>query len=257
MDQAICRPLHPLVCFLYADWKEITWQFWAELQWWKMVKTGMLEMMLKMGTALMQRKHGLRILVPVNQVRSTWSDLQRQLICIKRRSIGASDVEVPLNFKGESQEGSLSPSEKTGHTVGIPDQNVLFTKPQQQTPFLNPNPFSIWCGIKNIAPVRISEESSMALLHNGCQVNTVTPEFIEACSLNVGLRSNMIGGRMSMVGLGGMHTCLLSYIIIRVQVYGVEGYNEDQIDFAIPDLSKFVSRVQSSWILWRSEESSM
>ena len=46
-----------------------------------------------------------------------------------------------------------------------------------------------------------------------------------------------------MVGLGGMCTHPLGYIIIRVQVEGVEGYDKDQVALVIPDLSEFASRV--------------
>ena len=52
-----------------------------------------------------------------------------------------------------------------------------------------------------------------------------------------------VEGRVSMVGLGGMHTCPMGYMIIRVQVDGVGGYNKDQIALVIPDSSKFPSRV--------------
>ena len=40
MDQAMCRPLHPLAYFLHADWKEIAWQFQTELQQWRGWKLG-------------------------------------------------------------------------------------------------------------------------------------------------------------------------------------------------------------------------
>ena len=55
----------------------------------------------------------------------------------------------------------------------------------------------------------------MVLLDNGCHVNTVSPEFVETHSLDAGLMSNLVEGRMSMVGLGGMCTDPLGYIIIR------------------------------------------
>ena len=51
-----------------------------------------LEMTLKRRTALTQKRQGHRIPVLVNQVRSTWSNLQRQSTCINRRNMGASDV---------------------------------------------------------------------------------------------------------------------------------------------------------------------
>ena len=40
-----------------------------------------------------------------------------------------------------------------------------------QTPFLNPNPFNQWYGIKNVARVRVNWESCMALLDSGMEIN--------------------------------------------------------------------------------------
>ena len=57
----------------------------------------------------------------------------------------------------------------------------------------------------NIALVRVNQESCMVPIDNGCQVNTVMPQFIEAHSLDVGPVSNLVNDGMSMVGLGRMH----------------------------------------------------
>ena len=197
----------------------------------------------------------------VSQVRSTWSDLQWQLTCINRRSVKllvwecqTPDPWLPKRFWwchwsslelqwGDGQEESQSPPEKTHHTVGISDPDISCIKPQHHTPFLNPNPFNRWCGIKNMAPVRVNQESWMVFFDNGCQVNTVTSGFIEAHSLNIGLMSNLFKDKMSVLGLGRMCTHPFGYIILRVQVDGVEGYDEDQIALLIPDLSEFASRV--------------
>ena len=62
-----------------------------------------------------------------------------------------------------------------------------------QTPFLNPDPFNQWYGIKNVARVRVNRESCMFLLDNSTQVNTITLEFIENHSLDVGPLSDLIG----------------------------------------------------------------
>ena len=63
----------------------------------------------------------------------------------------------------------------------------------KQTPFLDLNPFLQWCGDKNIAKVRISGESCMALLDNGVQIKTIMPNFVEECSLEVETLSDLIG----------------------------------------------------------------
>ena len=45
------------------------------------------------------------------------------------------------------------------------------------------------------------------------------------------------------MGLGNTYTRLLGYIVIWVQVDGVQDYDEDQIALIIPDFSNFATRV--------------
>ena len=112
-----------------------------------------------------------------------------------------------------------------------------------QTPFLNPDPFQWWYGMENIAKVKINGESCMALLDNGVQVNTITPRYVKEHSLPVGPITNLMGSKVACVGLGNAYTRLLGYVVIWVQVDGVQGYDEDQIALIIPDFSNFAIRV--------------
>ena len=83
----------------------------------------------------------------------------------------------------------------------------------------------------------------MALLDNGVQVNTITLRYIKEHSLPVGLITDLMGSKVTCIGLGNAYTKLLGYIVIRVQVDGVQGYDKDQIALIIPDFSNFVVRV--------------
>ena len=65
----------------------------------------------------------------------------------------------------------------------------------------------------------------MALLDNGAQINTITPKYISDHSL------------------GNTYMRPLGYVIMWVQVDGVQGYDEDQIALVIPDLSNFVAQI--------------
>ena len=67
----------------------------------------------------------------------------------------------------------------------------------------------------------------MALLNNGIQINTIMPSFVENHSFEVGPLSDLVGGRVTYVGLGNALTQLMDYIVIQVQVDGVQGYDED------------------------------
>ena len=83
----------------------------------------------------------------------------------------------------------------------------------------------------------------MALIDNGVQVNTIKPRYVKEHSLQVGPITDLMGSRVACVGLGNAYTRLLGYMVVWVQVDGVQGYDEDQIALFIPDFSSFATRV--------------
>ena len=93
--------------------------------------------------------------------------------------------------------------------------------------------------MENVAKVRINGESCMALLDNGAHVNTITLKYIKEHSLPVGLITDLMGSKVTCIGLGNAYTRLLCYVVIRVQVEGVWGYDKDQIALIILDFSNF------------------
>ena len=137
--------------------------------------------------------------------------------------------------RGDGKEGRLSPSETTCHSANIPRQHSLSIKTLQKTPFLNPDPLTHWNMPESIAQVRIDNESCWALLDNGSTINAVTPEFVEACSLDIGPLSNLVDGRMGINGFGGLFSQPWGYLIKRVQVEGLWGHEKDQVALFIPD----------------------
>ena len=83
----------------------------------------------------------------------------------------------------------------------------------------------------------------MALLDNGAQVNTITLKYVSDHSLQVGPITDLMGSKITCMGLGNAYRRLLGYIVIWVKVDGVQGYDEDQIALAILDLSNFASQI--------------
>ena len=83
----------------------------------------------------------------------------------------------------------------------------------------------------------------MALLDNGAQINTITPRYVSDHSLLVGPITNLLGAKVTCVGLGNTYTRPLGYVIIWVQVDRVQGYDKDQIALVILDLSNFVVQI--------------
>ena len=69
------------------------------------------------------------------------------------------------------------------------------------------------------------------------------PEFVEACSLDVSPLSDLVNDTVRVNGFGGLFSQPLGYIVIRVQVEGVQGYDKDQVALFIPDPTDFCSQV--------------
>ena len=150
----------------------------------------------------------------------------------------------PFKLKGgdSAREGSLDPSSQGGQAKGTPGGDTQGIGCCTQTPFLNPNPFHWWYGIKNVAKVRINRESCMAL-NNSMQINAIMPGFVENHYFDVGPLSDLVGKWVACVGLGNALTWPLGYVSIWVQMDGVQGYDEDKIALVILDLSNFVAWV--------------
>ena len=58
----------------------------------------------------------------------------------------------------------------------------------------------------------------MALLDNGVQINTITPKCVSDHSLKIGLITDLLGAKVTCIGLGNAYTRPLGYVIIWVQV---------------------------------------
>ena len=58
----------------------------------------------------------------------------------------------------------------------------------------------------------------MVLLDNGAQVNTIMPKYISNYSLQVGPITNLMGSKVTCMGLGKAYMRLLGYVVIWVQV---------------------------------------
>ena len=113
------------------------------------------------------------------------------------------------------RKGAQTPPMKA-NTLKRPQKRLLRCKAPQQTPFLNLDPFQHWHGIKNVARLKINNESCTALLDNGTQINTIMPKYVSDHLLQMGLITNLLGAKVTCVGLGNAYKRLLGYIVIRV-----------------------------------------
>ena len=143
--------------------------------------------------------------------------------------------------RGDDKERRPDPSETSRHSPDIPGGGSQSLKMSQKAPFLNPDSLTQWNGPENIAQVKIDGENGWALLDSGSTINAVTPGFTEAHSLDVGHLSDPAGGTLGISGFGGVFFCPLGYVIVRVQVDGVWGYDDDQVALVVPDSTIFGS----------------
>ena len=90
----------------------------------------------------------------------------------------------------EGSPDSLDEDDNAQEPPGGGSQGI--TQPMQ-TPFLNPDPFQHWHGVKNVAKVKINGKSCMALLDNGMPINTITPNYLKNHLLEMGQITDLIG----------------------------------------------------------------
>ena len=65
----------------------------------------------------------------------------------------------------------------------------------------------------------------MVLMDNGAQVNTIMPRYVSNHSQQVGPITDLMGSKVTCVGPGNAYTTPLGYVVISVQVDGVQGYD--------------------------------
>ena len=94
---------------------------------------------------------------------------QEKIHCYYCRVLAALYLQLPigevvpnrLTFKPKggdgTKEGSPGPSRKSDHAKGTPRRDAQDIGHHAQTPFLNPDPYHQWYGIKNLARVRVNQ----------------------------------------------------------------------------------------------------
>ena len=90
-------------------------------------------------------------------------------------------------------------------------------------------PTTRWVGPETLVDVVLEGCEALALADSGSQVNTMTPEFVQEQGYPVLPLSGLVNYPLHLVGLGGQCTCPLGFMIARLQVKEVAGYDEDVI----------------------------
>ena len=104
-------------------------------------------------------------------------------------------------------------------------------------------PTTNWLGPEAVVKLVVEGCEVNTLADSGSQVNTMMPKFVTQNRWLVLPLEDLVDHLLHLVGLGGNWTQLLGFVILRVQVKEITGYNEDVIFLIVPDGSDFSKRV--------------
>ena len=101
-----------------------------------------------------------------------------------------------------------------------------------------------WLYPANIGTAILDGQLTTILIDSRAHMNCVTPEFMKARGLAVGLIQDLNNHfrHIPINGVGGKHTEPLGYMMIRVQIPQVPSYDEDQVALIVEDPSLFSRR---------------
>ena len=100
-------------------------------------------------------------------------------------------------------------------------------------------PTAHWVGPETLVHLQVEDREVNALANSGNQVNTVTPNYV--CHYDFPMLSlgDLINHPLNLVRLGGTQMHPLGFVILRVWVEKIAGYDEDMVFLVVPDESDF------------------
>ena len=107
----------------------------------------------------------------------------------------------------------------------------------------NDGPTTHWLGPETLMSLKIEGHEINALVDSGNQLNTVTPVYMHQHEFPVLLLGDCVDLPLNLIGLGGMRTRPLDFVILQVQVSEIVGYDEDIVFLVVPDESEFSRHV--------------
>ena len=103
-------------------------------------------------------------------------------------------------------------------------------------------PTAHWVGPETLVGLQVEGREVDLLADSGSQVNTVTPSYVHQHEFPMLPLHDLVDNPLNLVGIGSTRTHPLSFMILRVQVMEIAGYDED-IVFLVSDESEFSRHV--------------
>ena len=104
-------------------------------------------------------------------------------------------------------------------------------------------PTTHWLRPETLVELTMEGRNFTALADSGSQVNTIMPALVQQYGFPVLPLEDLVDYAVNLVGLGGMCTSLLGFVIWCMQVRGITGYDKDAVFLVVPDESDFGQRV--------------
>ena len=119
-----------------------------------------------------------------------------------------------MGSKGVGKNGAAMP----GVMSSRPELNVHVIG-QVRNPWLEVGgPAAHWLRSEMLVELTVESRNFMALADSGSQVNTITPTLVQQYGFPVLPLEDLVDYLVNLMGLGGMCTSLLGFIILRIQV---------------------------------------
>ena len=106
-------------------------------------------------------------------------------------------------------------------------------------PYLNPDPYCWFIGLKNLGEALIDGELATCLLDNGAQLSFITPAYTHKWGMDIMSLDSLaheVGGKIPpILGIGCIMVKPKGFVKMNVQIPCIKGYNEDQIAIVMDD----------------------
>ena len=138
---------------------------------------------------------------------------------------------------GESSPPTL------GSVSSQPEVNVCIIRRIRNPQLEVGGPTLHWIRPEMLVELTMEGRNFNTLADSGSQVNMITPALVQQYGFPVLPLEDLMDYPLNHVGLGGKRTSPLGFVILRVQVQGIAGYDEDAVFLVVPDEIDFRWRV--------------